>query len=186
MTQDAWLVETYFDWLKSECFSLTSERREYEGALRVLHDIPFYWTIWSDENRAGDALSFRQSDFLGSQRDLGKMDQQWLHDWALATPSVLEVLLGIARRWQQYFEGQVSFYFAHMFLNLGLTRYPGRVLPSAFSDGIREKLDNWMSHQLPPNGLGGPFPLKQGEFTIPMDHVDILMQMNAYSVEHFQ
>lgn len=186
MSQEDWLKETYFDWLRSECFTEPSERREYDGILRVLHDIPFYWTIWSDENRAGDALSYRQSDFLGFQTDLDKLDQHWLEQWARSAPSVLEVLLGIARRWSLYFEGQVAFYFAHMFLNFGFDKFPGRHLSGSSEERVRSKCDEWMSHQLPPNGDGGPFPLKQHMFNIHMGQVDILMQMNAYSAEHFQ
>lgn len=186
MSGDVWLEETYFDWLRSDCFSEISERREYEGLLRVLHDIPFYWTIWSDENRAGDAISFRQNDFLGFQRDLDALDQVWLNQWAQAAPSILEVLLGIARRWHNYFEGSIPFYFGHMFLNFGFDRFPGRALVSSSEDQVRVKCDDWMQHQLPSNGQGGPFPLRDGYFTLDMNRVDILMQMNAYSLEHFQ
>ena len=186
MTGDAWLLETYFDWLRSECFSEPSERREYEGILRVLHDIPFFWTIWSDENRAGDAMAYRQDDFLGTQRDLDHLDQHWLHDWAHASPSVLEVLLGIARRWHSYFEGSVPYYFGHMFLNLGFDHFPGRHLASSSAEAVQTKLNDWMSHQIPRDGTGGPFPLKHGQFAVDMSRVDILMQMNAYSAEHFQ
>lgn len=186
MTGDAWLTETYFDWLRSDCFSEASERKQYEGVLRVLHDIPFYWTIWSDENRAGDALGYRQHEFLGSQRDLDNLDQHWLNAWAQSTPSVLEVFLGICRRWNSYFEAPVPYYFGHIFLNMGFDRCPGRALSSSTSDKIRGQCDEWMSHQIPNTGEGGPFPLKQGRFGIDMNRVDILMQMNAYSAEHFQ
>jgi len=186
MTGDAWLEETYFDWLRSECFSEASERREYDGVLRTLHNIPFYWTIWSDENRAGDALSYRQSDFLDNQRDLDHLDQAWLNAWAQATPSFLEVLLGIARRWNSYFEGSIPFYFGHMFLNMGFDSCPGRTLTASTVNAVRAKCDEWMSHRIPQTGEGGPFPLKQGHFSADMGHVDILMQMNAYSLEHFQ
>lgn len=193
MSADAWLTETYFDWLKSESFTLSSERREYEGVLRVLHDIPFYWTIWLDENRAGDALTFRQSDFLGFQTDLNTLDQKWLHDWGLAAPSVLEVLLGCARRWHYYFEGQVAYYFGHMFLNMGFNRFPGRVLSTTSANKVRDICDTWMSHQFRPNGVGSPFPLPVGTMLInengevtDMTHLDIWSQMNAYSVHHFQ
>jgi len=186
VSADAWLTETYFDWLRSECFTEASERREYEGVLRVLHDIPFYWTIWSDDDRVGDALTFRQSDFLGCQTDLDRLDQQWLHDWGLATPSVLEIFLGIARRWNSYFEGPVAYYFGHMFVNMNFDRHPGRVLSSRSANVVRDRLDAWMSHQLPQDGSGGPFPLREHTYQIPMMNVDILMQMNAYSLEHFQ
>lgn len=186
MTENAWLTETYFDWLARDCFRSNIQRMEYEGVLRVLHDIPFYWTVWSDENRAGDALSYRQSDFLGFQNDLDKMDQHWLHNWAIASPSVLEVLLGIARRWVFYFEGETSVYFMHLFQNLSLNQFPGRTLFSQRQEEVRAICDNWMSRQFQPNGQGSPFPLQQALDVHDMRALDIWSQMNAYSVEHFQ
>lgn len=186
MSKDVWLEESYFDWLRSDAFSEVTERREYEGVLRILHDIPFYWTIWLDENRAGDALSFRQNDFLGFQKDLNKLDQHWLHAWAESTPSVLEVLLGMARRWSFYFEGSIPFYFAHMFLAMGFDRYPGRVLQPVAADEVRLKCDEWMSRQFNPNGDGSPFPVKHALDVVDFTKVDIWSQMNAYSAEHFQ
>lgn len=196
MTQDAWLLETYYSWLASESFSDNQERREYDGVLRLLHDVPFYWTIWSDENRAGDALSFRQFDFLGLQENLGGLDQAWLNQWAIATPSVLEVLLGMARRWSFYFEAPVPFFFQHLFRNLGLDHFPGRALSGSSQDAVRIKLDEWMSRTFEPNGKGSPFPLTHihahtnlgtGEVVeLDMRTADIWSQMNAYSAEHFQ
>lgn len=192
MTADPWLEETYYDWLKSECFSIASERREYDGVLRVLHEIPFYWSIWSDENRVGDALTYRQSEFLGYQRDLDSLDQVWLNNWAQAAPSVLEVLLGICRRWNFYFEGQVAYYFGHLFLNMGFDKFPGRVISSQSEDVIRGICDMWMQRRFNPDGRGSPFPLdRRLKFDhniqgLDMTQVDIWGQMNAYSLEHFQ
>lgn len=188
MTADPWLVETYFDWLRSEAFSARGNRREYEGVLRLMHDIPFYWTHWSDENRAGDALVFRQSDFLGFQSDLEGLDQIWLGQWAMAAPSVLEVLLGMARRWSHYFQGSVPYYFGHMFRNLELDRHPGRLLPAPSANAVRLKLDNWMSRQFQPNGQGSPFPVNDPMALgiTDMRQLDIWGCMNAYSAEHFQ
>lgn len=188
MTADSWLPEIYFDWLRSDAFSSRVNRKEYEGVLRVLHDIPFYWTIWADENRAGDALSFRQNDFLGYQQDLDQLDQIWLGQWATASPSVLEVMLGMARRWSLYFEGHTTYYFGHMFRNLELDRYPGRSLIPVKAAAVREVIDNWLSRQFLPNGIGSPFPVNnQFAFDIiDMRKVEIWGQMNAYSAEHFQ
>lgn len=186
MSGDAWLEETYFEWLRSECFSEETERRQYDGVLRVMHDIPFYWTLWSDDNRVGDALSFRQSEFLYEQRDLDHLDQQWLNAWAQAAPSVLEVLLGIARRWHYYFEGSIPFYFGHMFLNLELDRFSGQHLPHQAEEVVRATLDDWMSRQFHPSGEGSPFPLHHASPDVDMRKVDIWGQMNAYSLEHFQ
>lgn len=186
MSRDVWLEESYFDWLRSDAFSEITERREYEGVLRTLHDIPFYWTLWLDENRAGDALSIRQNDFLGYQTNLDSLDQKWLEEWTHQTPSVLEVMLSMAKRWSFYFEGSIPFYFAHMFLAMGFDRYPGRVLSVAASNEVREKCDVWLSRQFNPNGDGSPFPIQHALDIIDFRTVDIWGQMNAYSVEHFQ
>lgn len=188
MTKDVWLEEAYFDWLREEAFSSRQNRREYEGVLRLLHDIPFYWTIWNDENRAGDALAFRQSDFLGFQPDLHLVDQVWLGQWATATPSVLEVLLAIARRWTFYFQGHVQYYFGHLFRNMELDRFHGRQLPRSKQEEVRIRIDNWMNRQFDPNGHGSPFPVSNQYALdiIDMRKVEIWGQMNAYSAEHFQ
>lgn len=190
MTPDEWLIETYFEWLVADAFESRTDLGTYSGVLKALHDIPFYWTLWSDENRAGDALAFRQFDFLEELTDPRNslVDQHWLENWATATPSVLEVLMGIARRWNMYFDGRVSYYFEHLWKNMGFDRYPGSQLNGSGLDMIRLKVDNWMSRQFQPNGIGSPFPVNdQIVFDImDMRQVDIWGQMNAYSAEHFQ
>lgn len=182
---DTVLVETYFDWLRSEAFSDSSEARNYEGVLRELHDIPFYWTIMSDDNRAGDAMSFRQYEFLSFVEGTEDMDQITLGQWATAAPSVLEVLLGMARRWAYYFDGPVPFYFQHLFHNMKFTWYPGRALTRGTRENVRHICDIWMSRQFKPNGEGSPLPLTVGSGP-DQRTVDIWGQMNAYSAEHFQ
>lgn len=182
---NVWLTETYFDWLRSDCFSETREQLAYDTCLRLLHEIPFYWTIWSDENRAGDALAYRQSEFLGYQSSLESIDPEWLSMWSAATPSVLEVLLGMARRYESYFEAPVSYYFSeHLFANLGLKRYHGRHISLARQDAVRSRIDDWLARQFEPNGQGSPFPIHRPQCD--MREVDIWAQMNAYSAEHFQ
>lgn len=184
---DSLIRETYFDWLRSDCFVIPSERRTYEGVLKQIHDIPFFWTIISDDNRAGDARSFRQFEFL-DQLDTDGMDQVVLAQWATAAPSVLEVLLGVARRWA-YFHGgpSVPFYFNHVFRNMGYHLFPGRTLTHDQAERVRQLTDDWMNRQFMPNGFGSPFPLNQGFDGIPdMRNIDMWGQMNAYSAEHFQ
>ena len=113
------------------------------------------------------------------------MDQRWLEAWAQSTPSVLEVLLGCARRWSFYFEGSPAFYFSHLFKNMRFDRFPGRMLTSHAQEAVRTLCDDWMSRQFQPSGVGSPFPVR----TFPdVDYrtVDIWGQMNAYSAEHFQ
>lgn len=181
------LAETYFTWLASEAFDDARDRREYEGVLRQLHDIPFYWTMISDDNRVGDAHTFRQYEFLEQQHGLDRMDQVTLGQWATAAPSALEVLMAIARRWDYYFGGpSVAYYFWHLFHNMGFDRYPGRHLAGVTLDRLREKVDIWMSRRFAPNGEGSPFPIHALFDAVDMTKVDIWGQMNAYSAEHFQ
>lgn len=192
MSSDPWLTEMYFDFLSSEAFSARVNRREYSGCLRLLNDIPFFWTLWPDEDRAGDALSFRQHDFLGYQIDLDSLDQVWLKVWAEAAPSVLEVLLGISRRWSVFFGGDIHYYFGHMFRNMEYDRHPGVILPQSSANGLREKTQVWLTRQFASDGKGSPFPINADVIfnelhqRIDMREIPIWNQMNVYSYEHFQ
>lgn len=182
---DTVLKETYYRWLEYEAFSDPNDRTRYEGVLKELHDIPFYWTIVSDDNRAGDALNFRQHEFLDFYEGKDDMDQMILAQWATAAPSVLEVLLGISRRWAYYFEQPVSFFFAHLFQNMGFHWCPGHPLDLSTREAIRLRCDIWMARRFKPNGEGSPFPIKEG-FGPDLRGIDIWGQMNAYSAQHFQ
>ena len=190
MIKDEEVPEIYFMWLRDEAFAMRSRRTAFEAALRVLHDIPFYWTVWSDENRAGDALTYRQDEFLAQVVDprWDHVNPQWLEEWGAAAPSVLEVFLGIARRWAFYFEGPVSYFFDHLFKNMEFDLYPGRALPSSAQLAIRARIDVWLTRQYQANGVGSPFPIPQQAFNEPFDmrQLDIWSQMNMYSAVHFQ
>lgn len=183
---EIWLTETYFDWLRSEAFATEEMREKYNGALLELHDIPFYWTIWDDENRVGDALAFRQYEFLGFLVGVEEVDAIALGKWATAAPSVLEVMLGIARRWSFYFGDDVTVYFHHVFGNMGFDKYPGKHLAGSSALSLRNRADVWMSRQFEHNGKGSPFPISSALDVVDMRKTPIWTQMNAYSVEHFQ
>jgi hypothetical protein len=185
---DTFITETYFNHLKTEAFLRKEDQRNYEGVLRLLHDIPFTWLIHADDNRAGDAMTFRQSEFLDQFVFPSDVDLVRLGQWATATPSVLEVLLGCARRWVYYFGGQsVAFYFGHMFRGLDLQNFNGRTLNLGQQEAVRNRIDIWLNRQFEPDGTGSPWPLL-GNWRRYEDQrkVDMWAQMNAYSAEHFQ
>lgn len=185
---DTFISEAYFNWLKSETFVLKTEQRNYEGILRLLHDIPFTWIIHADDNRSGDAVTFRQFEFLDRLVIPKDTNMIALGQWATAAPSVLEVLLGCARRWSFYFdEFEASFFFTIMFKNMGFNQFVGRNLTSFEQDEVRELIDIWITRQFESNGIGSPWPLVVGwREHVDQRHVDIWAQMNAYSAEHFQ
>ena len=182
------LSEIYFDWLLLDCFNSRADRSEYIGVLSILHDTPFYWTIWSDSNRAGDALSYRQYDFLGQFDDLSGFDQAWLDQWAKAAPSVLEVLLGIARRWSYFYEEPTSYYFNGLFTNLSLDKFVGGRLSASSQVAVRDILEGWLSRSFRRDGIGSPFPLDLTRTldVLDMRQLDIWSQMSAYSSINFQ
>lgn len=185
---DHFITETYFNWLKSETFNLMSEQRNFEGALRVLHDIPFTWLIHADDNRSGDALAFRQSEFLDRLELPRDTNLVALGQWATAAPSVLEVLLGCARRWSFYFDDHnTPYFFRIMFYNMGLQQFPGRAINPIQQEVIREVVDIWLNRQFQANGQGSPWPLNVWRRTdADQRNVDVWAQMNAYSAQHFQ
>jgi len=181
---DSWLTEEYFRFLKQETFLVPAHQKAAETVLRVLHDIPFVWLIHSDDNRAGDALAYRQSEFLDTI-DTRQMDKLALGQWAMSSPSVLEVMIAIAHRWSFYFGGpSVAFYFGHMFNNMGLAPFTGHLLTGREQGIIRRMVDVWLMRQFDENGIGSPFPLNAPHTD--QRNVDMWAQMNAYSAEHFQ
>lgn len=179
---DSWLTEEYFRFLKQETFLLPAHQKDYEPVLRCLHDIPFYWLIHSDDNRVGDALAYRQSEFLDNV-DTRQMDKVALGQWAMSSPSVLEVMLGMAHRWCFYFGGpSVAYYFTRMFNNMGFGAFHGRTVEDQHQ--LRWLVDRWLSRTFDENGVGSPFPLNAPHSD--QRQVDMWAQMNAYSAEHFQ
>lgn len=180
---DSWLTEEYFRFLKQETFLLPAHQKDYEPVLRCLHDIPFYWLIHSDDNRVGDALAYRQSEFLDNV-DTRQMDKVALGQWAMSSPSVLEVMLGMAHRWCFYFGGpSVAYYFTKMFENMGFAAFTSSIFPG-YQEQVRHMVDIWLSRNFAENGSGSPFPLNAPH--VDQRHVDMWAQMNAYSAEHFQ
>lgn len=183
---DVWFTELYFSVLSEEAYADPQTRREYEGLLRVLHDIPFTWYIWQDEDRAGDALSYRHYDFLSTQGGVeGFADTNSVHAWLMASPSVLEVLLAICRRWSTFYERPTSSYFGLLIHNLGLGRELGFApLPITRQTRIRRIIDIWVSRQFDIDGRGSPFPLEVISPDINMTTMDIWSQMNLYAAQH--
>lgn len=176
---------SYFSWLRDQAFHRKTQQLVYEGVLMTLYDIPFYWINLRDQDRAGDATVFRK--YARHQLDQTQHDvpAEWLDRWEQSAPSVLEVMIGIAERWHQYFELPISFFFGHMFHNLRLQFFRGANLRPSEEEQVRTIIDNWLSRQIGPFGEGSPFPISQG-FGPDMRTLDIWAQMNAYSFEHFQ
>lgn len=181
-------ISGYFKWVIGQAFAKEQSQYRYNGALVMLFNIPFYWLITSDANRAGDASVFRHYERAQLERHKHSIDSAWLDAWANANPSVLEVLVGIAERWHQFYEFEPPYFFTHLFRNLGLHVYQGPNLRVSQDEQIAKIVDRWLSRQFKPNGEGSPFPLKDNKFRNHPDMrlLDIWGQMNAYALENFE
>jgi hypothetical protein len=157
----------------------------YGGVLRVLFDIPFYWTIVRDDDRAGDASVYRRYEAWQLESEPNTVNPEWLANWVQSTPSVLEVLVGIAERWSQFFEKPVPYYFNHLYRNMGFHMYRGAHLRPSEEEAVRWTVDNWLNRRIEYNGEGSPFPIRANRGTIDMRLIPIWEQMNAYSRQHF-
>lgn len=178
-------IDRYFTWLIEQAFRTKQKRSLHLGACRVLFDIPFYWTMELDADRAGDASVFRRYERHMLDQEKHNISAEWLDQWENAAPSVLEVFVGISERWYQFFEQPTQAYFIHLFYNMGFHIYRGEQLRPAQREAIVWTVDNWLARQIDRNGEGSPFPLKVNKFRVDMRTTDIWGQMNAYSHEHF-
>lgn len=142
------LEEIYFNWL---CAKVTEPYdTTYYPLLLVLHRKPFVWTILGDRNRAADGCELR-TDFL---RETGfSKDQEWF-DYPC---SVLEALIGIARRANFQTDIPVMDWFWRLIENLGLSEY--RRVSRRDEEAIQNVLDAFVWRNYDPNGRGGLFPL---------------------------
>lgn len=178
-------VDRYFGWLMEMAFASTTEREMYTGVCRLLYDIPFTWENELDENRAEDASGYRRYERHQVDQEKHNIEARWLDQWERSTPSVLEVLIGIAERWAVYFDSQLpSYYFSrHLFRNMGFHQFRGDLRVSE-KEAVLWLVYVWLSRRIEPNGVGSPFPVNQPN--VDMRTIDIWSQMNAYSFENFQ
>lgn len=176
----------YFHWLKQQAFATRQRQDLYSGVMETLYDIPFYWDMDLDGDRAADATAYRKYERYVLDQEPHSLSKDWLDRWEQATPSVLEVLVAIAERWSQYYDKPIPFFFNHLFRNMGLQQFRGLKLRHTEEEAIRWAMDNWMNRQIERNGEGSPFPIRWRHDSVDMRELDIWSQMSAYSRDHFQ
>ena len=95
------LEKMYYDWLVTYHIAYLSN---YQTLLRALYDTPFRVTILMDENRVGDGLDMRNR--FAYQQGLGQQDRELLRQGRPC--SVLEVMIGLAQRFDEEYMTQYS------------------------------------------------------------------------------
>ncbi len=175
----------YFLWL---CDLIHADMDRYSELCYTLHNIDFIWALELDEDRAEDGLSLRRKYY----------EQDSSEDWVMLLEkpcSVLEALIGIARRTNYILEDDTStdmsfMYFWEFVKNLGLKRYSnirlldrfGRTVSDALYD-IQIICDRWMSRNFEPDGSNSPFPLRNPSRDQRFQTIN--SQMNSYVFENY-
>jgi hypothetical protein len=169
------LDELYFIWLYRQVANpdIRDPSLTYWKLLKELFTKEFIWLIPNDDNRIGDGKALR-SEFVQDE-DLSDVDR----DWAELGCSVLELMLGLARRLAFEAEGEPHFWFWIMMENLGINKYSDEWrLPRKH---IQKILDRVIFRTYKENGVGGFFPLKHPEQD--QRKVELWYQLSAYVLE---
>jgi hypothetical protein len=171
------LDELYLRWLYSQVANvrLKTKSRTYWDLLRQLYTKEFVWIIPNDDNRLEDGRDLRD-EFVYAER-LYDVDPEWM---ALGC-SMLEVLIGVARR--LFFEEDsktIAEWFWVLLRNLELDELNDRTI---YDDRVVDEiLDQVIWRTYLWDGSGGLFPLKYA--TEDQREVEIWYQLSAYLLEN--
>src|ERR1700754_1133661 len=169
--------ELYFRWLCSQVCNvkLKNPSRTYWSLLKLLHTKEFVWFVPNDDNRLEDGRYLREEFvYENSLDDIGL-------DWITLGCSMLEMLVGLARRLCFEDDGfSINQWFWRLMENIGLHGLTDR--GGWDEQDVDEILDYviWRTYEY--DGSGGLFPLMDP----PTDQreVEIWYQMSEYLLEN--
>jgi hypothetical protein len=175
----ALLDELYFQWLYGQVADPTiqEENLTYWNVLRILYKTEFVWVdeVVNDENRIGDGKALR-TEFVRSQGwNIDDVDSNWIEDGC----SMLELMVGLARRLEFLADGTPHYWFWVLMTNIGLAGYNDK--RRIRKDHIDDILNRIIFRNYQASGLGGFFPLQNpGE---DQRDIELWAQMNEYVQE---
>lgn len=170
------LDELYFRWLCSQVTNvkLKNPARTYWSLLRQLHSKEFVWIIPNDDNRLEDGRDLRD-EFIYEQ-ELKDVDPEWNNLGC----SMLELMIGLARRLNFEDDAPVDEWFWQMMDNLELRGFTDK---SKYTEqDVDEILDDVIWRTYSRNGRGGLFPLKHAHED--QREVELWYQLSAYLLEN--
>lgn len=174
------LDEAYFEWLCRQV-RITKNRnpaRSYLTLLKKLYTTPFIWFVRNDDNRAADGIELRDN-FLDEMYEGAFKD----HDWLELECSLLEMLVGLAKRAAYQSLDEPDRWFWVFIENLGMRSFSDGLFKTdrnlaAEVDGVLDALNMRTYFS---NGTGGLFPLKDPEDD--QRTVELWYQLSAYLQE---
>lgn len=151
------LTSGYFNWLYEKVTnSQYAPAGSYRLLLGMLHDIDFVAVLNMDENRASDGIELRYQ--FGNEKDVIPAEIAYYIDKRPA--SVLEVLIGLAERYEIHILGDPSYgnrcalWFWSMIENLGLDEMEDSCFDPEI---ILQVITKFLNREYEKNGRGGAF-----------------------------
>ena len=165
----------YRRWL----MSIVNCGAQYGKLCGYLDTEPYRWSIFTDENRAADAIDLRyafadECGFSGNMLNVLN-----------GTVSIFEVMVALAVRCEQDITGEPGEDRPHrifwsMIQNLGLDKFTDEAFDQSKVSYI---VDIWLERRFDSNGVGSPFPLKNPSKD--QRTVELWNQMCEYVNENF-
>lgn len=168
------LDELYLKWLYSHIGSVRvrNPTRTYWSLARLLFLKEFVWFIPNDDNRVEDGRSLRRQ-FL-DEEGIYLEDPEWIRMGC----SMLEMLIGLARRLEFLTDGPVDKWFWKMLENIGIDKENDRIFSH---EDVEEAIDAVIWRTYDASGQGGLFPLRWPEHD--QTEVELWYQLNAFVIE---
>lgn len=178
MSDDGTLDDLYIEWLYRNFVGPVANRNpnsSYWKLAKQIYTMPFTWSVRNDKNRAEDGKELRQ-EFI-TDCDIEDIEINWLQ----IDCSVLEMLIGLARR-ASFETGEVAGdWLWKFFVNLDLHIYNDRVYDSIAMGEVDAIIQRLLDRTYETNGALGLFPLKNARNN--QTQVELWYQLQAYLIE---
>lgn len=152
------IKERYFKWLYNYvCEGRANSHVSYIKMFKLLHSIPFIYSIRNDINRAVDGVDLRNRFIMEM-----KFDETYLK-YLRSSCSVLEMLIALSIRCEETIMDDTRYgnrtkqWFWSMLKNLGISFMTDDIYDEEY---IRKHIDIFLKHEYEPNGKGGLFYIK--------------------------
>lgn len=172
------LDDRYLEWIYGQIGAVRNRNpaKSYWRLAKQLYTVPFYYFVPNDDNRAADGCEMRMEfiDELGLQEIVDPA-------WIAMECSMLEMLVGLARRAAFETYSDAGTWFRLFMRNLDLMGYTDAVWNTTIEREVNNTLERVMHRRYRANGVGGLFPLR-----LPgrdQRKVELWYQLSAYLLE---
>jgi len=169
--------DRYFEWLYGQVAAVKNRNphRSYWALLKQMYVKIFDWKVRNDDNRVEDGKALRL-DFIEEWGNAGISP-----DWMDLECSVLEMLIGLARRASFETGEEPVEWFWRFVENLDMRTYTDEVYSELVREEVNISLDRLIDREYEADGTGGLFPLRHPRED--QRNVEIAYQLSEYLLE---